>query len=72
MVVDDEEGTTEDDVHVKLSNEEVWEVIEMCLTYSLFLENGEIGAMPTKISPVAESEVIRFSKQMIITDFFNK
>ena len=71
-VEDDEEGTAEDEVPVKPSNEEVRQAIEKLLIYSLFTKNGEVGAMAMKISPVFETELTRFSKQMTITDFFKK
>ena len=69
---DEEEGTAEDEVPVKPLNEEVRQAIETLLTYSLFTESGEVGAMATKISSVVESELTRFLKQMTITDFFKK
>ena len=69
---DGEEGTSEDEVPVKPSNEEVRQAIETLHTYSLFTQNGEVGVMATKISSVVESELTRFSKQMTITDFFKK
>ena len=69
---DEEEGTAEDEVPVKPSNEEVRQAIETLLTYSLFTESGEVGAMATKVSSVVESELTRFLKQVTITDFFKK
>ena len=69
---DDEEGTAEGKVAVKTYNEEVRQAIDTLLTYLLFIENREIGAVATKISSVVESELAHFSKQMTITDFFKK
>ena len=46
---DEEVGTAEDDIPVKSSNEEVWQDIEMLLTYSLFTENWEIVAITMNI-----------------------
>ena len=69
---DEEEGTAEDKVPVKPSNEEVQQAIEMLLTYSIFTESGEVGAIATKISSVVESELTRFLKQMTTTDLFKK
>lgn len=54
---DEEEGTAEDEVPVKLLNEEVRQVIKTLLTYSLFTESGEVGAMATKVSSFVESEL---------------
>ena len=64
--------TAEDEVPVKPSYEEVRQAIETLLTYSLFTENGEVGAMAKKISSVFETELTRVSKQMTITDFFKE
>ena len=61
-VEDDEEGTAEDKFPVKPSNEKVRQAIETLLTYSLFTENGEVGAMATKISSVFETELASQSK----------
>ena len=44
------ECTAKDEVLVKSSNEEMQQATETLLTYSLFTENWEIGAMGTKIS----------------------
>ena len=57
---------------MKPSNEEMQQAIEVLLTYSLFPENGEVGATATKISSVDESEFNRFSKQITIQNFFKK
>ena len=46
---DAEIGPAEDDIPVKSSNEEVWQDIEMLLTYLLFTENWEIVAMTMNI-----------------------
>ena len=59
---DDDEGTDEDDVPVKSSNEEVRQAIQTLLTYLLFTENWEIGAMGMNIFSVVQSELTRFSK----------
>ena len=64
MVVEEdyeEEGTAdEDEVHVKLSNQDVRHTLETLLRYSLFTENGEIGSMATKVFSVVESELTCF------------
>ena len=67
---DEEEGTDEDEVPVKYSNEEVRQAVQTLLTYSLFTENWEIGVMATKIFSVIQSEFTCFSKQMTIRNFF--
>ena len=59
---DDDEGTDEDEVPVKYSNEEVRQAIQTLLTYLLFTENWEIGAMGMNIFSVVQSELTRFSK----------
>ena len=69
---DDDESTAEDVAPIRPSNEEVRHAIETLLTYSMFTESGEVGAMATKVSSVVESELTRCLKQVTITDFFKK
>jgi len=54
---DEEIGTAKDEVPVKSSNEEVLQASEKLLTYSIFTENWEIGAMATKIFSVSYLKV---------------
>ena len=54
---DGEEGTAEDEVAVKSSNEEVRQPNEILLSYSIFAENWEIGAMAMKIFSVSYLKV---------------
>jgi len=46
--------------------------METLLALSLFTENGEVGALATKIPSIVETELTSFSMQVTITDIFKK